>query len=194
MPNIEFIIPTYERTDHLMCVISSIKAQTNPNWKIHVVADCPPSKVELSKVVDYFKDDSRIRFTILSKRSNDWGHTPRNFGLTFSKEEWVVMTGEDNYYTPIFVEEFLKEADKETNFVFCNMVTNYNNNQYAPMRCRIELGYIDIGCFMVRPELAKQIGIEVKYKELADGVLADKYIKRFEGKVKQILKILYVHN
>lgn len=194
MPNIEFIIPTYERTDHLMCVISSIKAQTNPNWKIHVVADCPPSKVELSKVVEYFKDDSRIRFTILSKRSNDWGHTPRNFGLTFSKEEWVVMTGEDNYYTPIFVEEFLKEADKETNFVFCNMVTNYNNNQYAPMRCRIELGYIDIGCFMVRPELAKQIGIEVKYKELADGVLADKYIKRFEGKVKQILKILYVHN
>ena len=177
-----------------MCVISSIKAQTNPNWKIHVVADCPPSKVELSKVVEYFKDDSRIRFTILSKRSNDWGHTPRNFGLTFSKEEWVVMTGEDNYYTPIFVEEFLKEADKETNFVFCNMVTNYNNNQYAPMRCRIELGYIDIGCFMVRPELAKQIGIEVKYKELADGVLADKYIKRFEGKVKQILKILYVHN
>jgi hypothetical protein len=62
------------------------------------------------------------------------------------------------------------------------------------MRCRIELGFIDIGCFMVRPELAKQIGIEVKYKEVADGVLADKYIKRFGGNVKQILKILYVHN
>jgi hypothetical protein len=47
---------------------------------------------------------------------------------------------------------------------------------------------------MVRPELAKQIGIETKYKEVADGVLADKYIKRFGGKVKQILKLLYVHN
>jgi glycosyltransferase involved in cell wall biosynthesis len=194
MPNIEFVIPTYDRTDHLMCVISSIKAQTNPNWKIHVVADCPPSRIELSKVVDYFKEDKRIRFTVLSTRSNDWGHTPRNFGLKNCKEDWVVMTGEDNYYAPIFVEEFLKEQDKETNFVFCNMVTNFTNNQYIPMQCKIELGFIDIGCFMVRPELAKQIGIETKYKEVADGVLADKYIKRFGGKVKQILKVLYVHN
>jgi glycosyltransferase involved in cell wall biosynthesis len=194
MPNIEFIIPTYDRIDHLMCVISSIKAQTSPNWTIHVVADCPPVEVELGKIAMYFENDKRIKFTVLENRSNDFGHTPRNFGLNHSKEEWVVMTGEDNYYAPIFVEEFLKEQDKETNFVFCNMVTNFTNNQYIPMQCKIELGFIDIGCFMVRPELAKQIGIETKYKEVADGVLADKYIKKFGGKVKQILKVLYVHN
>jgi glycosyltransferase involved in cell wall biosynthesis len=194
MPNIEFVIPTYDRIDHLMCVISSIKAQTSPNWRIHVVADSPPPTVQLGKIAMYFEDDKRIRFTVLKERSNDWGHTPRNFGLKNCKEEWIIMTGEDNYYAPIFVEEFLKEQDKETNFVFCNMVTNFTNNQYIPMQCKIELGFIDIGCFMVRPELAKQIGIETKYKEIADGVLADKYIKRFGGKVKQILKVLYVHN
>ena len=194
MSNIEFVIPTYERVDHLMCVITSIKAQTNPNWKIHVVADCTPLEVGLNKVIDYFKDDERIRFTILTERSNDWGHTPRNFGLQNCKEDWVVMTGEDNYYTPIFVEEFLKEVDKETNFVFCNMVTNFNNQQYIPVECKVELGFIDIGCFMLRPELAKQIGLETKYNEIADGVLADKYVKRFGGKVKRIFKILYVHN
>lgn len=190
---IEFVIPTYKRVNHLMCVISSIVAQTSPDWKIHVISDASPDGI-LEKVMDYWKHDERIRFTILKERHNDWGHTPRNIGLNESKEEWVVMTGEDNYYTPVFVEYFLKEADKETNFVFCNMVTNFNNQQYIPIQCRIELGFIDIGCFMVRPELAKQIGIELKYKEIADGVLADKYVKKFAGGVKQINKILYVHN
>lgn len=190
---IEFIIPTYERVNHLMCIISSIAAQTNPNWKIHVVSDASPNGA-LDKIIDYWKHDNRIKFTVLKERYNDWGHTPRNIGLSESKEEWVVMSGEDNYYTPIFVEEFLKEADKATNFVFCNMVTNFNKNQYVPMQTKIELGAIDIGCFMVRPELAKQIGIEIKYKEIADGVLADKYIKKFGGIFKHINKILYVHN
>ena len=189
---IEFVIPTYKRVNHLMCVISSIVAQTSPDWKIHVISDASPDGI-LDKVMDYWKGEDRIRFTILDKRYNDWGHTPRNFGLNESKEEWVIMSGEDNYYTPVFVEEFLKEADKETNFVFCNIVTNHNNQQYIPMQCRIALGFIDIGCFMVRPELAKQIGIELKYKEFADGVLADKYTKKFNG-IKQIKKILYVHN
>jgi glycosyltransferase involved in cell wall biosynthesis len=190
---IEFIIPTYERVNHLMCIISSISAQTSPDWKIHVVADASPDGI-LDKIIDYWKYDDRIRFTILKERCNNWGHTPRNIGLHESKEEWVVMSGEDNYYTPLFVEEFLKEADKDTNFVFCNIVTNYNNQQYIPMQCRIELGFIDIGCYMVRPELAKQIGLETKYNELADGVLADKYIKKFGNKAKKINKILYVHN
>lgn len=189
---IEFVIPTYKRVNHLMCIISSIAAQTSPNWKIHVVSDASPDDI-LNKVIDYWKDEERIKFTILDKRYNDWGHTPRNFGLNESKEEWVVMSGEDNYYAPIFVEEFLKEADKETNFVFCNMVTNHNNQQYIPMQCRIAFGVIDIGCFMVRPELAKQTGIELKYREVADWVLADKYSKKFNG-IKQIKKILYVHN
>jgi glycosyltransferase involved in cell wall biosynthesis len=193
MPTIEFIIPTYTRVNHLMCIISSIAAQTSSNWKIHVISDASPDGI-LNKIIDFWNYDERIKFTILDKRSNDWGHTPRNFGLNESKQEWVVMSGEDNYYAPIFVEEFLKEVDDKTNFIFCNMVTNYNNQQYIPMQCKIELGFIDIGCFMVRPELAKQIGIEVKYKEIADGVLADKYVKKFGGKIKQILKVLYVHN
>lgn len=190
---IEFIIPTYNRIDHLMCVISSIVAQTNPNWKIRVISDASPEGT-LDKIMDYWKSEDRISFTILKERHNDWGHTPRNIGLNESKEEWVVMSGEDNYYTPLFVEEFLKEADKDTNFVFCNIVTNYNNQQYIPMQCRLELGFIDIGCYMVRPELARQIGLELKYKEVADGVLAGKYVKKFGGKIKKINKILYVHN
>ena len=121
MEKIEFIIPTYQRVNHLMTTISSITAQTSDKWKIHVVADCPPEGT-LDKIIDYFKNEPRIKFTILPKRHNDWGHTPRNYGMEHATEEWIVMTGEDNYYVPVFVEDMLKASDKNSHFVFCNMV------------------------------------------------------------------------
>jgi glycosyltransferase involved in cell wall biosynthesis len=189
---IEFVIPTYNQPDHLMCIISSIRAQTKDAWKVHVVADCPPAGT-LDKIIDYFKEDSRIKFTILDKRYNDFGDTPRNYGLQNATEEWVVMTGEDNYYAPLFVENFLEMATKDVNFVYCNMVLDTKDKKYIPIDTSLNLGYIDTGCFMTRTELAKQIMLEPKYVGYADWVFADKYTKKFDG-VNKTKKVLYVHN
>jgi glycosyltransferase involved in cell wall biosynthesis len=194
--NIDFIIPTYERIEHLICVISSITAQTKPNWRIQVVADNPPKHIikKLNRVINFYKYDSRIKFTILDIRHNDWGHTPRNYGLLKSKEEWVVMTGEDNYYAPTFVEEFLNVVNDDVNFVFCNMVLNGNQNQYVPIKSKIEYGKIDMGCFMTRTKHGKEILLNPKINQ-ADWVYVVDYLNRYEdGKIIQIDKILYVHN
>ena len=119
MSKIEFIIPTYNRPDHLMCLLNSLCAQRSDKWSAHVVADCPPEGT-LDKIMNYFKDDKRIKFTILPERCNDWGHTPRNYGLKESTEEWTIMTGEDNYYVPTFVDNMLKMG-KDKHFVFCQI-------------------------------------------------------------------------
>ena len=58
---IEFIIPTYNRPDHLMTLLNSLCSQSSNKWAAHVVADCPPEGT-LDKIVDYFKDDLRISF------------------------------------------------------------------------------------------------------------------------------------
>jgi glycosyltransferase involved in cell wall biosynthesis len=189
---LEFIIPTYNNTSSLMCMISSLTAQTNPNWKAHVVADCPP-KNTLDKIIEYFKEDSRIKFTELDKRYNDFGDTPRAYGLQNSEAEFVIMTGDDNYYVPTFVNEFINVIEKDTNFVYCNMVLDHVKKIYVPVKTKIELGFIDTGCYASRTEMAKEIGVELKYNKYADWVFADKFTKKFGG-VKHIDKILYVHN
>lgn len=194
--NIEFIIPTYNRTDHLMCIISSIVAQTSPNWRIHVVADNPPDDVveKLNNIAGYYMYEPRINFSVMEKRYNDWGHTPRNYGLLKSEQEWIVLTGEDNYYAPTFVEEFLKVVRDDINFVFCNMILNGNQNQYVPVKCEVRYGKIDMGCFMTRTQLAKQIGLRTHINE-ADWTFVVDYLNRYEdGKVIHIDKMLYVHN
>lgn len=189
---IEFIIPTYNRPHQLMTVISSIYSQTSDNWKIHVVADGVYDGY--SKVKDYFSDDERIKFTELDGPHNDWGHTPRNYGLRNATEEWVVMTGDDNYYMPIFVQDFLNSVERDTHFVYCNMIHNWTQQQYLHINSMPKLGAIDIGNFMSKTDLAKNIKLDTTYEQ-SDGLFVEEYLRKYpHGTIKKINKPLYVHN
>jgi glycosyltransferase involved in cell wall biosynthesis len=193
MSKIEFIIPTYNRPDHLMCLLNSLCAQRSDKWSAHVVADCPPEGT-LDKIMNYFKDDKRIKFTILPERYNDWGHTPRNYGVEHATEDWVIMTGEDNYYVPVFVDNFLSAVTPKVGFVFCNMVHNWTNFQYYSIDCEPKWGKIDIGNFMIKTKLAKQMKLNPTIEQ-ADGVYVEEFKKKFpDEKMIKIHKILYVHN
>ena len=188
---IEFVIPTWNRPNNLMVILSSLVAQTNQNWKAHIVIDGLTN--DYFKVKEFYQDEERIRFTHLEKNHNDWGHTPRQYGLDECKEEWVVMTGDDNYYVPTFVDEMLKNSNK-VYFVYCNMVHNWVNNDYIPLDSEPQLYRIDIGNFMVLTELGKTIKLQ-KDKNEADGLYVEEFIKKYPGiKPKKIKKILYVHN
>lgn len=193
MSKIEFIIPTYNRPNHLMCTINSIISQRSDRWKIHVVADCPPEGT-LDKIMNYFDGDERIKFTILPERYNDWGHTPRNYGLENATEEWVIMTGEDNYYMPVFVDHFLSVVTPKVNFVYCDMIHNWTNHQYYYVNCEPSMGKIDIGNFMVKRKLGQEIKLNSKIEQ-ADGIFVEEYLKKYpDGKIIKINKPLYVHN
>jgi glycosyltransferase involved in cell wall biosynthesis len=191
---IEFIIPTYARVNHLITMIGSLMAQSNPNWKAHVIADCPPEEIQdaMRTIVEFFNDD-RIKLTILPERHNDWGHTPRQYGLDNATEEWVVMTGEDNYYVPHFVDIMLEES-KNQHFVYCDMVHNWTNKQYIPILSKLQLGKIDIGSFMTKTNMAQKIKLK-KEHEWADWFFVQEFQNKYKvAKYKKINRILYVHN
>lgn len=196
---IEFIIPTYNRTNHLIALVGSLLAQTNPNWKAHIVADNPPEDV-INIINNFLKliDDDRIIFTNLPTRHNDWGHTPRNYGLQNATEDWIVMTGEDNYYMPLFVEDFLDatKSNKTTHFVYCNMVHNLTNNTYMPMKTKLELGWIDIGCAMYERKYLNGLLLDTSIPE-SDYYFIQKYVFNLTDDfmpITKIDKVLYVHN
>jgi len=191
---IEFIIPTFSRTNHLITIVGSLVAQSNPNWKAHIVADCPDEDVvnRINEMVKFFNDD-RIKLTVLPQRFNDWGHTPRQHGLDNATEEWVIMTGEDNYYVPEFVDLMLKESTNQ-HFVYCDLVHNWINKEYIPIKSTLKLGGIDIGSFMTKTNLAQKIKL-ITTHEWADWFFIEEFIKKFkQAKIKKVNRILYVHN
>lgn len=135
-----------------------------------------------------------ITYSAHGKRNhNDWGHSVREYGKDDAREEILVMTSDDNYYTPNFVREVLEEFKNPLiYFVYCDMINNLLG--YAATSCAIEPCKIDIGCFATRTKFAKRIELGKDYA--SDYHFAKDYVDMFclESNIKKINKILYVHN
>jgi glycosyltransferase involved in cell wall biosynthesis len=191
MSKIEFIIPTWERPEELKVLLQSLMVQTNPNWTGHVVIDGLTN--DYREVKDIYQNEDRVRFSHITGPNNDWGHSARNYGLDEAKEEFIVMTGDDNYYVPTFVQNFLTEGELGRDLVYCDMLHDLKRDSYQPIKCKIVEGFIDIGNFMTRKSIIGDLRL------ITDSYQADfkfvNYINKHKtSKVGKIDKILYVHN
>lgn len=186
---IEFLIPTYNRSNQLKSMLSSLISQTKDNWKATVIIDNPDDVNNVALVYSF--GDKRISYTIMHKRYNDWGHTPRELCKQISDSDYVIMTGDDNYYCPILIEELNKVIINNPGMVYWDMVHSHYNYQY--FKCTPSTGQIDMGAFATRTDLAKQIPLTTKFD--ADGQFIEDFKKKFpkEQKIK-IDKILFIHN
>ena len=186
---VDFIIPTYNRPAPLRCMIGSLIAQTNPSWRANVVID-NPEDVDNVKLVESFADD-RLRWTKMDKRYNDWGHTPRELGKQMSECEYIIMTGDDNYYTPNFVQEISVLCNVEVGMVYWDMVHSHYN--YSYFKCAPAGGQIDMGAFATRRDLAQQIQLGTDFA--ADGWFVEHFKQKFPTEsISKINKVLFVHN
>jgi len=187
---VEFIIPTYDRLLPLKSMLASLAAQTDPDWGAMVMIDNNVPQPQIHAMVDEFKDP-RIRCVYMTKRYNDWGHTPREHGKQLSVADYIIMTGDDNYYTPNFVEELRKATTTKPGMVYWDMVHSHYHYQYFV--CEPTINVIDMGAFATRKDIAHQIPLGTHYA--ADGFFIEEIKKRFpyEPKVK-IAKVLFVHN
>jgi glycosyltransferase involved in cell wall biosynthesis len=189
---IEFVIATYINTEALIIMLQCLRVQTSSDWKAHVVIDGHNDAYE--RIRNMYANDDRIRFTNIDGPNNDYGHTPRNYGLEQATGDFVILTSDDNYYVPTFVEVFTKAAREDTRFMYCNMIHNYS--AYKPQECHPRFQHIDIGNMVMRTEFAKQLRLDVK-AHMADGWMCEEFISKFCQDPSTVLKInntLYVHN
>lgn len=191
---IEFIIPTYNRPRELRTCLSSLFCQNNPNFTVHVVADAEYEG--FWEIIDIFKQYENLRVSVLEGPHNDWGHTARNYGLDNLKEDWVVMSGDDNYYVPVFVDNFIKavELNPKVGFVYCDLVHNWLSEEYIYIDSKPMISKIDIGNFMVKSRLIGDLRLDPK-KATSDGKFVEDFLEQNPKYPRiKIKKILYVHN
>lgn len=188
---VDFIIPTFNRTDHLRSMLSSLITQSCNDWVATVVIDDEVNE-KIESVISLF-NDKRISYIYMDKRYNDWGHTPREYGKQKSMASYIIMTGDDNYYVPTFVEE-LKQAINSNNnpaIVYWDMV--HSHYEYQFFKCSLRYNQIDMGAFATRRDIAQSINLGTSYA--ADGLFIEQYIKNYpEQQSVKINKVLFVHN
>lgn len=151
------ICTVFKRAIQLRRFIDCFILQTNPNWRLYVIHDGEPTK-EIIAVMSLY-DDSRISFTNTEQVNGFWGHPNRKLmlqKLSGGKDDFVLISNDDNIYVPTFVEYFMAQCHSSVGMVYCNTIHSYM--QYNILLTKIKENHIDMGSFIIRLNVAKTVG------------------------------------
>ena len=193
-----FIIPCWEQTHLLKCLLQSIICQTYSNWEVILVHDGinPEHQTQLE---DYLKDP-RFKYSSTEVRYGYWGHYGREIGTQLTTGDYIIHSNDDNYFMPILLEEVYSAITRnpEVNFVYWDMILgkyenehSHNKKDYGHFIPKIQHSYIDWGQFATKNEVIKKYSIN-KHEAAADGTLVENM--KHELVPYFIDKCLFVHN
>jgi len=193
---IKVICVAYERPIKMRLLIDSFIVQTNPEWELNIIYDGPPPEDILHTMSLY--DDKRIVFENTPVRTQNYGHLNRRMMLdkieSSGDNDFILMTNDDNYYVPVFIDYFLKEIGTDIGMVYCDSV--HSHFDYIHHKTKIQVDQIDIGSFIVRLDIAKRVGFDgIEFN--ADGYYAEDCLaacKSWGLREAYIPKPLFVHN
>lgn len=191
----------YKRYKEIPVLIHSFLAQTVQNFKLIVLHDGYDEKMH--QILDGFKvkNPDVIDYVFTQERYNDWGHTLRELGIQMAETEFLLITNDDNYYCPVFVEKMFAALEaNEADIVMCDMIHSHNEPggrpqsayslfQTGPQRCSV-----DIGCFIARTALAKQVGFRDKSHDGDATYFEDLLASKEAVLLAKVSQVLFVHN
>ena len=202
---LKIICVAYDRPIQLRILIDCFLVQTCPNWELSIIYDGEPPvwyvklKNEYGKVIYYHNKKRRVHFYNSETRMENFGHVNRNAmlkELTGTKDDFLLMTNDDNYYVPVFVETFLNNCHDDVGFVYCNTLHSYPQWNYRVHHSKIKQCDIDMGCFIIRFDIAQEVGFNFMHHS-ADGMYAEQckiLCDRNELNVIKLDSVYFIHN
>lgn len=198
------ICVSYKRYEMIPILIHSFLAQTLQNFKLLIIHDGYDQRMD--EILSVFKRDypDRVDYQFSETRFNDYGHTLRDIGIKQADTEYVLITNDDNYYAPRFLEQMFHaidaRPDAHPDIVYCDMIHSHNNPglrwqlPYNRFETAPKRNHIDIGCFIAKSELAKKVGFRDK-GFAGDATYFEDLLKAApKPRVVKIPMVLLVHN
>jgi len=203
IPSIELTIVcvAYKRYQNIQVLIHSLLAQTVRNFKLLILHDAYDEQMDVLLSQYKAQNPSLIDYAFTEVRHNDFGHTLREIGIRLADTPYLLLTNDDNYYCPIFVENMMQALHAhQADLVLCDMIHSHNNPgghqqpPYSLLKTAPQPGSIDIGCFIVKSSLAKQVGFRDKRHDGDATFFADILSKNPQIRVAKVNQVLFVHN
>lgn len=198
---ITIVCVAYKRYREIHILINSIICQTLDNWKLTIIHDGPDDK--MNKILGHYKrENNNIDYMFTDKRYNDYGHSLRDIGIRKANTEFLLLTNDDNYYMPVFLEYMFQSIRaNELDLILCDMIHSHNNpgiymqQPYELFKAFPKKHYTDIGNFIVKTKIAQDVGFRSREFD-ADGVFIDDIMTRYSNKIRvgKINNVLFVHN
>lgn len=194
-------VVAYQRPEALHVLLRSLLAQTNQDFFCKVYHDGYDPKIEL--ILRAYRDEypEQIDFEFTPTRYNDFGHSLRQMAINDAQGDYLLITNDDNYYVPVFIENMIARARKDdSDLVLCDMVHSYDR---PGRRDQIPYNFfetfprkfnIDVGAMVARTEIAKLVGWR-DLRSVGDGTYCDDIVASKDHiKISKVSQILFVHN
>ena len=171
---ITFVIGTKNRPHLLAGVLSSLQAQTDPNWDALVMVE--------SEATNRYNGDEYERAIAVVHRAclqrpdeaidtrinivpgpmpwrKDWHQTIKRIGATAAAGEFIAFPNDDVYYVPTFVAAMTTAAHNHgLDLVYCDWLNPEMG--YLPHCGMPQVGHIDVGGFIVSRRAWHRYGLK----------------------------------
>lgn len=183
------------RSAAFRALLSSLAAQTYTRFRVEVTHDGPPAN-GLTHLVEEAGVGANIEIWCAKKRHGEHGHPHRQGAierLLAKGCDWILLTNDDNYYVPVFLEAMLTVGTRapKPRLVHSDMLHSHRN--WAVMATRPKAGAIDLGSCLAHRSLVER----VRFADLSfrgDGIWIEKLAKEARGKIGKVPLPLFVHN
>lgn len=180
----------------LKSLVASFQAQTYARWKLMIYHDGPLERgLEIGKIIDL--SDHRINWVETAERRQKFGHPWRQKAIDAlcSTCHWLLLTNDDNWYAPVFLEWLLAVATNKPKpgcvFAYCDCV--HSHKLWKNMITQPRYKHLDLGGFLVHSGIAKRVPFD-KFEFNGDGDWINRLVKEAGQRVVKVSATLYVHN
>lgn len=182
-----FLNKETQRLSHaLQSLVSSLQAQTITPHMIQVTHDGPYTGPPLTLGVPFVSTKDHV---------GKFGHPHRQATIdTLMKAgcEWILLTNQDNWYAPVFLEWLLSDAQRQKMpLVYCDMV--HSHKLWKPFTTQPRRGQVDLGGFLFHRTLAERVRFD-KHTFDGDGDFFERLRQTAKGRVAKVAATLFVHN
>lgn len=200
-PELTIVCVAYKRYQNIPVLIHCLLAQTVQNFKLLILHDGYDQ--EMDELLSQYKSrhPQLLDYAFTQVRHNDYGHTLRELGIQMTQTPFLLLTNDDNYYCPVFVEKMFQALSAhQADLVLCDMIHSHNNPgghaqpPYSLLKTAPQPGLIDIGCFIVKTELAKGVGFVDKGHDGDATFFMDLLRTNPAIRIAKVNQVLFVHN
>jgi hypothetical protein len=193
-------VTSHKRPADLMTLLHSFIGQRHQNFEVVVTHDTYDD--QMFACLMKFMLDTSLPLTIRFSRDwhKNWGASLRERLVPEAQGDWLLLTNEDNYYVPAWLDNVMPLVEHH-DMIMWDMVHSHvrpggrDQDAYQQFHCFPRAHNVDMGSFMVRTSLAKQVGFRYK-NDVADGLYCEELYQLLSGpdRFAKINRVMFVHN
>ena len=149
-PDIDIIIPNYNKAKYLNQCLDSILSQTYKNWKIYLVDD--NSHDDSAKIFKKYENIDNINFFLL--KENKGPAFCRNYAIDKSSSEFIAFMDSDDFWPKDKLKNQINEMLKnDYNFTYTDYNFFFNDNEEKIKTVKMPL-FLDYKNFILKSSMS----------------------------------------